>query len=392
MVQKPKAPTGPLAAFHNCTIHEPKQTQPMRFLVSLLFSLFLLQGATAQVITRLSGGTSYFYYLPPLGTDDLAGVVSVAAFNDTIILPGGIITPYYGLSISKPLTFVGAGTFPSGTPVTGRTVIPSVNPGSFSIVGAGAGSSFHGISFEDNIAVGAAMTNISFTRCEFSSISLAPNPGTDPNGVQFKQCAFKFGLSLGESQNVSIDNCIISSGISMYSTASNISISQCILLFPNTNALVGGAPNSTWTNNIFVLENTSAVNFSTSGTVQSNLFALTGTPVLTNTGTALYTGNQVIPLGPLGASNPNFENISSVDAFNMNVDDYQLKPNGQANAMTGIGGYKVGIFSGASGNPWKPEAIPFNPHWTGLLPTGGTLGATNGGTINVTIQGAAQQN
>lgn len=365
----------------------------MRYLVFTFISLFLIQGTTAQVITRLSGGTSYFYYLPPLGTDNLAGVVSVAAPNDTIILPGGIITPHYGISITKPLTIVGAGTFPSGTPVTGRTVIPSANPGSFAIDATGSGSSFHGISFEDNIGVGAGTTNISFTRCEFSSISLAPNPGTDPNGVQFKQCNFRFGLVLGESQNVSVDNCIIqTSGISMYSTASNISISQCIYLFPNTNALTGGAPNATWTNNIFVLENTSAVDFSFAGTVQSNLFALSGTPVLTNTGTALYTGNQVIPLGPLGASNPNFMNISSIDAFNMNVDDYQLKPTGQANTMTGVGGYKVGIFSGAPGNPWKPNAIPFNPHWVDLLPSGLNLGTTNGGTVNVTIQGAAQQN
>jgi len=326
-----------------------------------------------------------------LGTDNLAGVVAVAAFNDTIILPGGVV-PGNNLFINKPLTLIGAGFFPSGTPVTGTSVIPSDFNQQISIGSAGAGSSFHGISFEDNIAFSTAVMNVSFTRCEFAGISLDPFNGIGANGVQFKQCNFKFGLLLGSSQNISLNNCIIqTSGISMTTSASNIDISQCILLYPNTNALVGGTANSTWKNNIFVLQNTSTVNFSTAGTVQSNLFALTGTPVVNNTGPALYTLNQVIPLGPLGASNPNFVNISSISAYNLNVDDYNLRPNGQAFAMNGLDGYKVGIHSGPPGNPWKPNAIPFNPHWTGLLPSGGSLGTT-GGVINVTIQGAAQQN
>lgn len=365
----------------------------MRTLITLTFALFIYHGTTAQVITRLSGGTSYFYYLPPLGTDNLAGVIAVAANNDTIILPGGIISPYTGISISKPLTIVGAGIFPSGTPVTSRTVVPAVFNAAFNIIVGGSGSSFHGIGFEDDVAFGSNVTNITFTRCEFSGISLNPFNAVHANGVQFKQCNFRFGLTLGMSQNISVNNCIIqNSGISMSATATNISVSQCMLLYPNTSSLAGGSTGSSWTNNIFVLENTSTVNFSVAGTVQSNLFALTGTPAVTNTGTALYTDNQVIPLGPLGASNPNFMHISSVANYNMNVDDYQLKPTGQANAMVGLGGYKVGIHSGPPGNPWKPNAIPFNPHWVGLTPAGGNLGTTNGGTINVTIQGAAQQN
>lgn len=74
------------------TLQKAELSSPMRYLVFTFISLFLIQGTTAQVIARLSGGTSYFCYLPPLGTDDLHGVVSVAAPNDTIILPGGMDT------------------------------------------------------------------------------------------------------------------------------------------------------------------------------------------------------------------------------------------------------------------------------------------------------------
>ncbi|MBP6313677.1 MAG: hypothetical protein KA408_15490 [Flavobacteriales bacterium] len=367
----------------------------MRILIHLFFSLFLLQGATAQVITRLSGGTSYFYYPPPLGTDNLANVIAVAANNDTIILPGGIITSYNGLNISKPLTIVGAGVFPAGTPVTDRTIIPNTLGGnSFNISSSGNGSSFHGIQFEDNITLSSGVISISFLRCEFLlSVPLNPPGGSvHANGVQFKHCILRSGIVGGNAQNISVNNCIVQSpGLSFNTIASNISVAQSVFLLTG-NGFSGGSPNSTWTNNIFVLQNTSTFDLNGAGSFQNNLFALTGTPSITYGSTGLYTGNQAIPLGPLGASNPNFLNISSVATFNMNVDDYQLKPAGQANAMVGVGGYKVGIFSGPLGNPWKPNAIPFNPHWTGLLPTGGTLGATNGGTINITIQGAAQQN
>jgi len=360
----------------------------MRFLFSLLFSLFLLQGATAQVITRLSGGVSHFSY----NTSDLLGVVTSALDGDTIILPGGPLN-IGGLSVTKNITFVGAGILQSGTPVTGQTQIVYAFQQDIVISAGGNGSSFHGIHFMRPVRFTGGVSSVSFVRCSFDSgLSLAGFQQIAANNIIIKQCIFAGSLISGGSapQNLSVSNTFLSGGIDFGQGISTATFSQCII-FGVTNTQTNRNQGVIYTNNVLIFgpgtSNTGLYNAS----YYNNLFCRSTGNIINWQGA--FDGGENVGF-QMAANNP-FVNVplNTLGSF-IPSNDYQINtqiPTNPATAM-GQGGYNVGVYGGPPGNPWKPNAIPFNPHWTGLLPSGGSLGTTTGGVINVTIQGAAQQN
>ena len=93
-------------------------------------------------------------------------------------------------------------------------------------------------------------------------------------------------------------------------------------------------------------------------------------------------GNEVVPLN----SPQLFVNLLNAETY-WSGSDFHL--NGTYGTAMGTSGIDAGIHDGMPGNAWKPNAIPFNPHWTSLP---SSFGTTNGGLLNsVNIGGAAQQ-
>lgn len=358
----------------------------MRTLFILTFTLVIYHGTTAQVITKLSGGSSQFFY----DTSTLPSIVSGALDGDTIILPGGPLT-IGGLSITKNITFVGAGILQSGTPVTGPTQIVYAFQQDIVISAGGNGSSFHGIHFLRPVRFTGGVSNVSFIRCSFDTgLSLAAFQQTAPNNVIIKHCIFTGSLTSGGSapQNLNVSNTFLSGGIDFGAGISTANFTQCII-FGVTNTQTNRNQGVVYTNNIFVLgagvSNTGLYNAS----YYNNLFCRSTGDMINWQGAFDGGGNVGFQMA---ANNP-FVNVplNTLGSFNP-TNDYRINsqiPTNPAMAM-GLGGYDVGIYGGPPSSPWKENAIPFNPHWTGLLPPG-NLGTTNGGVLNVTIQGAAQQ-
>jgi len=376
----------------------------MRTLITLTFALFIFHSTTAQVITVLRNGQSFFHY----DANELAALVSTTSpahtlAGDTIILPGGTLTTA-NFVVGKPLTFIGAGTIQAGTQVTGPTVLVNVPPGGLGIqpqlsIGSGAaGGSFHGVSFQSPVrfidfGMNTPDFNFTFVRCQFSSLfnisgpmnqfSQFPPPASN---ITAKHCVFTSGInntSIAAPVNFQAINSFIAGSINLtgINVATSTNVSQCILLGTGTHSVNAGV---TFSNNIFV-RNTGGYDFPNSNaSFYNNLFGTSaGTPP-TFGANAFESGNQATAISII------FQNVADFNVFNQNY-NYQLATGSPAIGI-GQGGYNAGVYGGPPGNPWKPNAIPFNPHWVGLTPAGGNLGTTNGGIINVTIQGAAQQN
>ncbi len=345
-----------------------------------LLLCFTLSAGYSQVITKLHNGVSTFYY----DVDDLSNIVINASDNDTIILPGGPID-CSGITVNKPLTFIGAGASNPGTPVTDPTIIVYANQLDIVIPAAGSGSSFHGISFWRKVRFTSNATNVSMVRCAFSSFSLAGNQQTPPSNLRIKHCVFFDGIgSAGSSapQGLVVENSIIEGGVVLSGGVSTATITQCVLLNMTTNN--NANPGVTFTNNIFT-RSSSSYSLNSNSTYAHNLFAISGGNTL-NWTNAVDGGNNIAVQATL--SNV-FVNLGPFTAFNQFY-DYHLTATSPARNM-GQNGYDVGIYDGPIGSSWKEGMIPFNPHWVELLPSG-TLGTTTGGTINVNFTGAAQEN
>jgi len=340
----------------------------------LLFS-FLVPMAQSQVITKLSNGTSTFYY----DVNDLANIVINASANDTIILPGGPIN-CTGITVNKPLTFIGAGILNAGTAVTLPTVIPYAYNQDIVIASAGSGSRFHGINFERIVRFTGGVSNANFVRCAFSGFSLAGYQQVPPANLHVKHCIFRNGIGNGSysaPQNLLVENSIIVGGITIGSIAS-AQITQCIILSMPPN--MGANQGVVFSNNIFTW-NSSSYNLNSASTYTNNLFALSGGNTLNWNGAVNGGGN----VGFQSTLTNVFVNLGSYTTFSENY-DYHLAP-GSPGLSMGTNG-QVGIYGGPPGSPWKENAIPFNPHWLSLQPA---LGTSNGGVINVNFSGAAQQ-
>ncbi len=355
--------------------------------------------AIGQVITVVRNGQSFFHYdISQLSTLISTNSPAHTLPGDTIILPGAAIwTP--NIVINKPLTIVGAGVIPSGATVTGLTILNSTtgSPGQplFTIVAEGAGSSFHGIVFQMQVRffgfnLNTPSFSATFERCLLNNgLSLvafmSPSQAPPASNVTVRQSIIRNGISnsstLGPSGFQVLNSFIVGSvNITGNNFATNTFVNQSIVLGPGTQTSNGGV---VFTNSIFARTTGTYSYPSSYATFSNNLFG-------TSSGAPPSFGPNVTQSGNQSAANTLiFQNVTEWNDFNGNF-NYQLPVSSPAVGI-GLGGYNAGVYGGPPGNPWKELAIPFNPHWQELLPLG-TLGVTQGGTINVTIQGAAQQN
>lgn len=344
-------------------------------LVCLTFAMAAVQSfaQTGVITVHHPNGTDDFYYMPGA---TLNSVLALAVPDDIIYLPGGII-PFTNMMLNTRVRIVGAGFHQAGVPVTQKTVIPNVTYG-FDIGTGANGSSFHGIDFESSVELVTGVQNISFTRCEFHTIDMDPVGTNDPVGVQFKQCVLRFGISAGSSTGLSLDNCVLEAGPVFNVLANNNYIRHC--LFLNANLTGGFAASITYTDNIFVFAS-SGPTISNPGQFFNNVFATpNGSQPTTSVG--VYANNQPAQYSSL------FVGGTSLTTYNYN-DSYTPIPGSVPVTMPTYDGTQAGIYGGLAGSPWKPLAIPYNPHWEHLVVPPATVGGVLQG---VQIQGSAQSN
>ena len=359
----------------------------MRYATFLLLGL-VLNVANGQVITVLRNGQSFFHYdVSQLATLVETNSSDYTLAGDTILLPGGTISIVDPLQVNKQLTIVGAGMLPTGTPVTTPTTITSLaSPqDGVQLTQAASGVSFHGINFDlpvtfVGVGLNAPSFSASFVRCGFDSgLDLNSSSGFGPyppaQNVALTNCVVRGGIhnsSVVAPSGLQVNSCFITGAIDLAVSngAANTSVNGCIIL---GNGILSANPGVQFTNNIFTKNSGTYSLGSTQACYTNNLFATQSgaTPAI---GTAYCAWNGNAP----AANAVVFQNVADFNDFNANF-DYHTQAAYQ----------NYGVYAGVL--PWKEGGIPFNPHWDSLLPVG-TLGTTNGGTINVTIQGSAQQN
>lgn len=346
-------------------------------LVSLAFVMAAITSfAQTGVITvhHPDGSDDDFYYMP--GTT-LNNVLALVGTDDIIYLPGGII-PYTNMVLNTRVTMVGAGFHQGGVPVTQKTVIPNVTFG-FDIGTDANGSSFHGIDFGSGVHLASGVQNVSFERCEFDvAVGLDQVGSNDPVGIVFKQCILRWGISGGSTTGLMVDNCVLEGGVSFNAGASGNFIRHCLFLDADLSG--GFAPSITYTDNIFLFANSNPT-ISNPGQFFNNVFATpNGNTPATSQG--VYTAN--LPAN----SSTLFPAGTSLTTYDYS-DTYEPLPGTVPVIMASYDGTDAGIYGGLTGSPWKPMAIPYNPHWEHLV----VPPATTGGVLQgVQIQGSAQSN
>ncbi|MCC6541825.1 MAG: hypothetical protein IT225_06360 [Flavobacteriales bacterium] len=353
----------------------------------VLTSLFACAGAHSQVIALQSNGNSTFFY----DVNNLSAIISAALDGDTIILPGGPITPSGSLTLTKRLVWVGAGYRPDTNVVTTPTVITAHPNNQIFIQQGASGSRFHGIRFERVVQVGGGapsqVTDIGITRCEFAStLRLSAALGNSSANVQVRQCVLRQGIgipqgmgagALNAPQGFLAENCIIVGSIDFGASMTTGAVTNCILLSPD---LASQTRNNGLTYSNCVFSNTANnLSINNPSYFEQCLFAQPG-GALPNWGPTAFnlSGNLSSNLNSTNV----FRNVPVWTGFDYNY-DYRLTPT--TSPALNMGGVDSGIYGGPS--TWKEGAIPFNPHWISLNP----LGNTTGGVISVNFSAAAQQ-
>lgn len=345
---------------------------PMRTkTLTLLFATLLLGGGAHAQLQRIvvqgSGAPQVF--------TDLGAAVTAAQDNDKIYLSGGSFTHAGDLVINKPLHFIGAGIDPDSSAVTGVTTITTTG-GETQVHTAATGSSFTGIRFTATMQYGDGIadfspTDIVFQRCEFVSFAHL-GAGSQSS---FDECLFRFRL-YGYDGTALVTRCIFTYGgnathqpISEFGTG-GLTMDHCTVL----NGRVSNSPGSTVSNCIFT--RTSAPFWQSNGSIVTNNLCVS-TTLFSNMTPGAESGNVLGVVATelfVNEANGNFEW----------TDDIHLQATSVGIGM-GTDGTDVGIYGTTS--PFKPGAVPFNPHFR----TATIAPATDAdGDLPVNIRVAAQ--
>ena len=313
--------------------------------------------------------------------------VAAAQPNDKLYFSGGTFTTGNGgITLDKPLHWIGAGISPDSTNVTAITMLRTVN-GNFTFLTGAGGSSFTGIhfypdggnNFSGNIVQYGTTTendaplNMVFERCNFQcAVSLGiPGPGntadqtTPGSSSSFNECVLTGNVRGWGLTATSFTRCDFGSLVEIFKP-SGLFMDHCIVryyimscdgmlvknsVFPNAYAADGcsGA-----INNCLLLNTTAG----TGVTVSNNIYGQTGSIFVNDANTADFQWS----------------------------DDLNL-----ASGSLGIGaaddGTDIGIYGSTS--PFKAGGVPYNPHYRQAT----IATSTNpNGDLPVNIRVAAQPN
>jgi len=355
--------------------------------LSFLLALPIMGSAQGQRIVLQGAGQ------PQLFTD-LGPALVAAQANDVLYLSGGSFSIPGGTIINTRVHVVGAGLHPDSTNVTGTTTITVTGSGGPLMIGTSAGgSSFTGIRFNHNGGLNAVIKY---------GTSIAND---DPLDMLFQRCQFQQDLELGtgplntttpSSSTSAFDECIFHRSLHGY--GGSAVISRCIFDFDPGS----GAPINFFQPDGLVLEHSVVLG----GYVANSPNGLVRNCILTQTtsGPVWQSNNATVQNCLITANETNSNSIGVSSSGNiLNQAPSAIFVSDPANAYVftadlhllpgspGIGAATDGIDIGLYGSPspYKPGAVPYNPHFrlASIAP------ATNlNGELPVNIRVAAQPN
>jgi hypothetical protein len=312
------------------------------------------------------------------GTNALESAYAESLTGDTIYLSGGgtFEAPDF---FSKSLTIYGAGHYPDSTVATGKTFISGAfrlrdNADNFHLEGVHLKLGFQ-------IYENEAVDNVTVKYCNIDGSTDIRGDRTNPsNNITFVNTVFSGVIYVGNAQNLSIRNSIITSQIFdsngvLYSN--NIILANNIYYQFRTSLFRNKSNNNYLENNIIYLTASTyaspndIVNDGSGNTFRNNVFNSAtpnfgNFPTTENNYTAIIAANILV-------------NQSGIQ-FNY-AHDYHLQ---NPSSYLGTDGTQVGIYGGMF--PFKEGAVPSNPYIQeqNIAPT------TTGGQLNVQIKATAQ--
>ncbi|MDX9749510.1 MAG: hypothetical protein RBT71_00315 [Flavobacteriales bacterium] len=334
-------------------------------LLPLALSLVLAAPGMAQSPRIVLQGTS-----GPTVHSDLGAAITAAQPGDRLYLSGGTFLLAGPYALDKPLHFIGAGTHPDSSNVTGTTTIGTTGGSSahFQVTTPASGSTFTGIIFNPggNVVYGTSTAD------------------DDPTGIVFQRCEFKqhtyLGFAEGATSSTTFDECIFRDAVTGRS-------GQAVI----TRSILDGATLTVFRPSGLFLKNSVILNArlqnSHNPIVQNCVFTYNGAPLYQVSG-AQVSNCLVSGAGMFSNSSASSEtnNLFNVPVASMFVDqsdnsyqysdDLQLSPTSGGIGM-GNDGTDIGLYGTHA--PYKGGNVPFNPHyqqaeiapstdWNGALP------------------------
>ena len=302
---------------------------------------------------------------------DITTAVAAAQAGDHVYLSGGSFIGAV-LVVDKTLHFVGAGMNPDSTGATGTTTLGV----QLRITTAASNSSFTGITMGGDVQYGVLTngsdddpTNMVFQRCQFIAqfAVSATNSNTSSSSV-FDECIFRSSLlctSNGGTSNT-ITRCIFSGIGATTNNLGNLIVSNSLFF------QAGGSTPGTglYENCVFAFDITS--------------------PGISTANNCIFT-NAGLPPGATGSGNIFSQTANTIFVNELNntyefSDDLHLAV-GSPGANSGTDGNDIGLYGSLS--PYKPGAVPVNPHYR----VANVANATDGsGNLPVSITVVAQPN
>lgn len=325
---------------------------------------------------------------PQVFTDINAALVA-AQPNDQLYLSGGSFSEAGDILIDKPLHFIGAGLDPDSSSVTSTTTIATTNVGNVGnivITSAASGSTFTGIRFDPYfyLQYGTSEANddpmdLVFERCEFNArIYTVFSSGalTGGSSTVFNECVFHSFLNGQSGVTAVLTRCVLDyqagTGAEVSGFDNGLTMRFCVGL----GTRVGNSANAIIENCIFT--RTDAPVWQSGGATLTNNLCVSST--LTSNMTAGAATGNVLDI----AVTEIFVDESNTD-FEW-TDDLHLQATSVGVGMANDG-TDVGIYG--SNSPFKPGAVPHNPHFRSAV----LAPATNAnGDLPVNIHTAAQAN
>ena len=345
----------------------------------LLFSTALATVAITQaqlqrIVLQGTGAPQVF--------TDITAALAAAQPDDRLYFSGGTFNSETAITIGIPLHFIGAGIHPDSTGVTSTTTI-STGGGNYIIFTTGAtGSSFTGIRFNPSgVQYGTSVadddpTGMVFQRCEFPvRLYLGITTPGASSSTLFDECVFHSFVAGHEGVTATFTRCIFDVGnTAVGNFDSGVLLSHCVFLGETR---FDGNLNMVVENCIFTNTAASVPLYQCDGaTVTNSLF--TSSAITASSGLISVANQLGVPAASIF--------VNETDGFYQYTDDLHL-----AVGSGGIGaaddGTDIGLYG--SGTPYKPGAVPFNPHFRAAV----IAPSTNAnGDLPVNIRVAAQPN
>ncbi|MFC0875167.1 hypothetical protein ACE01N_01165 [Saccharicrinis sp. FJH2] len=311
------------------------------FIFSLLGLASVMLNAQAPIV--LQSGDQVFLHTR------LDTIVKHAQSGDDIYLPGGNVVLSSELRIDREVHIYGAGHYPDSSKATSVTFVTG---GSIRFIPGSSKSTLTGIYMYNDIYFGLNQTDViqyvDVSRCNLASVCLGYTTGQRNSGnsyLRFSENVIRGGILEADAQNCLFEKNIIDGSIS-YITG-NVTFSNNIFnYYSYSYSVFNSCTGVIVKDNIFTRDSHGLA----SSQIDNNLFVVsqTDSPGGTNIGS-----------GNIGSQ--------SLESIFLNFDgggfgytyDYHLKE-GCAGIGAATDGYDIGIYG--TENPYKPSAVPVNPH------------------------------